>query len=323
MKNCMTWCVAWVALTWAAGCGSPSPSQQEDAGKTSAAPVVQKTIELGGDVRLEMVRIPAGSFVMGGSGGGDDELPVHKVTISKPFYLGRYEVTVEQFRRFVEETGYTTDAEKGTGFEGAFGWDRDTMEFKMNDKYSWRNTGFAQADSHPVVNVSWNDAMEFCTWLGNKKGNRCRLPTEAEWEYACRAGTPTRYYHGDDAEGVAKVGNVPDADFEAQYPELKGVINASDGYAYTSPAGTFLPNPFGLYDMHGNVWEWCADWYDPEYYGMSMRDDPRGPGTGEERVYRGGGWFNCARGFRSSSRSAGLPDNRHLTLGFRVAMTAE
>jgi formylglycine-generating enzyme required for sulfatase activity len=285
--------------------------------------VVQKTIELGGDVRLEMVRIPAGSFVMGGSGGGDDELPVHKVTISKPFYLGRYEVTVEQFRRFVEETGYTTDAEKGTGFEGAFGWDRDTMEFKMNDKYSWRNTGFAQADSHPVVNVSWNDAMEFCTWLGNKKGNRCRLPTEAEWEYACRAGTPTRYYHGDDAEGVAKVGNVPDADFEAQYPELKGVINASDGYAYTSPAGTFLPNPFGLYDMHGNVWEWCADWYDPEYYGMSMRDDPRGPGTGEERVYRGGGWFNCARGFRSSSRSASLPDNRHLTLGFRVAMTAE
>ncbi len=323
MKNCMTWCVAWVAVTLATGCGSPSPSQQEDAGKTSVAPAVRKTVELGGGVRLEMVMIPAGSFDMGGSGGGDDELPVHKVTIATPFYLGRYEVTVEQFRRFVEETGYATDAEKGTGFQGAFGWDRDTMEFKMNDKYSWRNTGFAQADSHPVVNVSWNDAMEFCKWLGNKDGKRCRLPTEAEWEYACRAGTTTRYYHGDDVEGVAKVGNVADADFEAQYPELKGVIKASDGYAYTSPAGTFSPNPFGLYDMHGNVWEWCADWYDLEYYAMSLTDDPMGPGTGEERVYRGGGWFNCARGFRSSSRSAGPPDNRHLTLGFRVAMTAE
>jgi formylglycine-generating enzyme required for sulfatase activity len=121
MKNCMTWCVAWVAVTLAAGCESPSPAKQEDAGRPSAAPVVQKTIELGGDVRLEMVMIPTGSFVMGGDGGDDDELPVHKVTLAKPFYLGRYEVTVEQFRRFVEEMGYATDAEKGTGFQGAFG----------------------------------------------------------------------------------------------------------------------------------------------------------------------------------------------------------
>ncbi|MHB8861902.1 MAG: formylglycine-generating enzyme family protein [Pirellulaceae bacterium] len=323
MKNCMTWCVAWVAVTLAAGCGSPSPVKQENAGQPSAAPVVQKTIELGGEVRLEMVLIPAGSFDMGGDGGGDDELPVHKVTIAKPFYLGRYEVTVEQFRRFVEETGYATDAEKGTGFQGAFGWDRDTKDFKMNDKYSWRSTGFAQSDSDPVVNVSWNDAMEFCTWLGRKEGSTYRLPTEAEWEYACRAGTTTRYYYGDDAEGVAKVGNVADAEFETQFPELKGVIKASDGYAYTSPAGKFLPNPFGLYDMHGNVWEWCADWYDAEYYAKSPTNYPAGPATGEERVYRGGGWFNCARGFRSSSRSAGPPDNRHLTLGFRVSVAAE
>jgi formylglycine-generating enzyme required for sulfatase activity len=285
--------------------------------------VVQKTIELGGDVRLEMVLIPAGSFLMGEDGSGDDSVPGHKVTITKSFYLGRHEVTVQQFRRFVEETGYTTDAEKGTGFQGAFGWDRDTKDFKMNDKHSWRSTGFAQSDSHPVVNVSWNDAMEFCRWLGRKEGKTCRLPTEAEWEYACRAGTTTRYYHGDDAEGVAKVGNVADAEFETQFPDLKGVIKASDGHAYTSPAGSFLPNPFGLYDMHGNVWEWCADWYEPEYYAKSPTSNPSGPATGEERVYRGGGWFNCARGFRSSSRSAGPPDNRHLTLGFRVAVAVE
>lgn len=320
MKNCKAWCVAWLAVTLAAGCGTQPSSKQDDAGQASAPPA-QRTVDLGDSVELDLVLIPAGAFVMGGDGG--DELPVHKVTITKPFYLGRYEVTVEQFRRFADETGYATDAEKGSGFQGAFGWDRDTLEFKMNDEYSWRSTGFPQSDSHPVVNVSWNDAMAFCEWLGRKAGRACRLPTEAEWEYACRAGTTTSYFHGDDAEGVAKVANVPDAAFEKQFPELKGSIKASDGYIYTSPAGAFLANPFGLFDMHGNVWEWCADWYDPEYYARSPRHDPVGPATGEERVYRGGGWFNCARGFRSSSRSAGLPDNRHLTLGFRVAVAAE
>ncbi len=322
MKNCILSCVAWAAVTLAAGCGTRSPAEQQSPGKSSNLPV-QKTIELGGGLKLEMVLIPAGSFVMGDDSALDDQKPAHKVTINKPFYLGKYEVTVEQFRRFVEATGYVTDAEKGTGFQGAFGWNPETMEFKMNEEYSWRSTGFPQSDAHPVVNVSWNDAMEFCKWLSREEGNTYRLPTEAEWEYACRAGTTTRYSHGDAPEGSAKVGNIADAAFEAQFPELKGVIQASDGYAYTSPAGSFLPNPFGLYDMHGNVWEWCADWYDPEYYAKSPANDPRGPATGDERVYRGGGWFNCTRGCRSASRSGSQPENRNLTLGFRVALAAE
>ena len=280
-------------------------------------------LDLGNELKMDFVLIPAGTFVMGDAKRDKDEWPTHKVAITKPFYMGKYEVTIEQFRQFVEATGYATDAEKGTGFQGAFGWNRKTMEFKMNEKYSWQSTGFAQSDAHPVVNVSWNDAMEFCKWLSSKEGKSYRLPTEAEWEYACRAGTTTRYSHGDDSEGMAKIGNVADATFEAQFPELKGEIKASDGYAYTSPAGSFLPNRFGLYDMHGNVWEWCADWYDVEYYAKSPTNDPEGPATGEERAYRGGGWFNCTRGFQSASRSGGLPENRHLTLGFRVAVTVE
>ena len=245
------------------------------------------------------------------------------MTITRPFYLGQHEVTIEQFRRFVEATSYATDAERGNGFRGAFGWDPGKLEFQMNEEYSWRSTGFAQSDDHPVVNVSWNDAMEFCRWLSRNEGRTYHLPTEAEWEYACRAGTTTLYSHGNDSEGSARAGNVADMAFEAQYPELKGLIQASDGYAYTSPAGSFLPNPFGLYDMHGNVWEWCADRYDAEYYAKSPAEDPAGPATGEERVYRGGGWFNCTRGCRSAVRSAGFPENRNLTVGFRVAVAAE
>ncbi|MHB8955818.1 MAG: formylglycine-generating enzyme family protein [Pirellulaceae bacterium] len=335
MKNLIIWWVAGVAVTLATGCGTQTPAQQQNAGGAPNVPVqpstsatasdmpIQKTIALGGGTKLEMALMPAGSFIMGDNTGLDDEQPAHTVTLSKPFYLGQYEVTVEQFGRFVEATGYATDAEKGTGFQGAFGWNRDTMAFQMNEEYSWRNTGFAQLGTHPVVNVSWNDAMEFCKWLSGKEGKTYRLPTEAEWEYACRAGTTTSYFHGNDSEGTEKVGNVADAAFGAQFPELKSEIKASDGYAYTSPAGSFLPNPFALYDMHGNVWEWCADWFDVEYYANSPTYDPRGPATGEERVYRGGGWFNCARGFRSASRSGDLPENRHLTLGFRVAVAAE
>jgi formylglycine-generating enzyme required for sulfatase activity len=322
MKNRMILSVAGIAIVLAVGCGTQPPSEQQNA----APPVslsAQKTIQLGDGVKLEMVLVPAGSFVMGDDNGLDDEKPAQKVTIAKPIYLGRCEVTIEQFRRFIDATSYATDAEKGTGFQGAFGWDRETVDFKMNEEYSWRNTGFSQSDSHPVVNVSWNDAMEFCNWLSHKEGKTYRLPTEAEWEYACRAGTTTRYFHGDDSEGLEKVGNVADADFESQFPELEGVIKDSDGYAYTSPAGSFVPNSFGLYDMHGNVWEWCADWYAPEHYAKSPTDNPGGPAAGEERVYRGGGWFNCARGCRSASRSGSAPENRNLTLGFRISRAAE
>ncbi len=230
--------------------------------------------DLGGGAKMELVLIPAGEFKMGSGESaeataaffnktyGEDFLkadffkdghPQHRVRIAKPFYLGAYHVTRGQFRQFVADSGYKTDAEKGDS-RGAFGWDPDKKKFSFNEKYSWRSAGFEQTDEHPAVNVSWNDAVAFSKWLSGKQGKTYRLPTEAEWEYACRAGTTTRYSSGDDPETLAKVGNVADATAaKALFPDWKYTIKASDGYVFTSPVGSFKPNAFGLYDMHGNA----------------------------------------------------------------------
>ncbi len=172
-----------------------------------------------------------------------------------------------------------------------------------------------------MVNVSWNDAVAFCKWLSKKEGKTYRLPTEAEWEYACRAGTTTRYYSGDDPETLAKVGNVADATAKAKFPDWKYTIKANDGYVFTAPVGKFKPNAFGLYDMHGNAWQWCADWYGAEYYATSPADDPTGPDSGDDRVLRGGSWFDGPYATRSAGRYWISPDVRNDIAGFRVART--
>ena len=249
--------------------------------RESKQPPKKLKVDLGKGVKLEMVLIPAGEFMMGSGESAEAtaaffkknygmdfltadafkyEHPQHRVRITKPFYLGTYHVTRGQFRQFVADAGYKTDAEVGIGIKGAFGWDPDKKEFRINEKYSWRNAGFEQTDEHPAVNVSWTDAVAFCKWLSKKESKTYRLPTEAEWEYACRAGTTTRYYSGDDPETLAKVGNVADAAAKAQFPAWKYTMKASDGYVFTAPVGKFKPNAFGLYDMHGNAWQWCMDW---------------------------------------------------------------
>ena len=305
-------------------------------------------VDLGGGVNLKMVLIPAGEFKMGSGESAEataaffnktfvgqpmippdffkDEHPQHGVRITKPFYLGTYHVTRGQFRQFVADTGYKTDAEKGKR-PGAVGWDPDKKGFVGSAKYSWRNAGFEQTDGHPVVNVSWNDAAAFCKWLSKKEGKTYRLPTEAEWEYACRARTTTRYYSGDDPETLAKVGNVADAAAKAQFPNWTYTIKANDGYVFTAPVGKFKPNAFGLYDMHGNAWQWCADWW-AEYYATSPVDDPTGPASGNLRVLRGGSWSCCGSwcgyrpaGSRSAGRLGSYPDGRDFEIGFRVART--
>jgi formylglycine-generating enzyme required for sulfatase activity len=304
-------------------------------------PPKKLAVDLGGGVKMELVLIPAGEFKMGSAESAEataaffnktygedlltadffkEEHPQHRVRITKPFYLGTYHVTRGQFRQFVATTAYKTDAEKGEK-RGAWGWDPEKKEFGFNEKYSWQNAGFEQTDHHPVVNVSWNDAVAFCKWLNKKEGKTYRLPAEAEWEYACRAGTTTRYYSGDDPETLAKVGNVADAVAKAKFPDWKYTIKANDGYLFTAPAGNFEPNAFGLYDMHGNAWQWCADWYGADYYAASPADNPTGPDSGNDRVLRGGSWGNWPNCARSTERNAGTPNYRTFNSGFRVART--
>jgi formylglycine-generating enzyme required for sulfatase activity len=288
-----------------------------------------------------MVLIPAGEFKMGSAESAKDtaaffnktygedflkadyfkdEHPRHRVRIRRPFYLGTYHVTRGQFRQFVKDTGYKTEAEKGED-SGALGWNPEKKAYAFNKDYSWRNAGFEQSDEHPVVNVSWNDAVAFCQWLSRKEGKTYRLPTEAEWEYACRAGTTTRYYSGDDPETLVKVGNVADTAAKAKFPDWIYTIKASDGYVFTAPVGKFKPNAFGLYDMHGNALQWCADWYGLEYYAKSLANDPTGPDSGDVRVLRGGSWIDWPCSSRSAGRSRGPPGNRYDFMGFRVART--
>ena len=285
--------------------------------------------ELTNSIGMKFRLISAGEFMMGSRKSAktiaelfdskesnfSDEHPRHRVSITRDFYLGKHEVTVGQFRQFVSDTGYKTEAEKSD--QGGRGFNQETEEFEDGKQYSWRDPGFPQTDRHPVANVTWNDAVAFCEWLSKKEGEKYRLPTEAEWEYSCRGGTSTLYHHGDDPEGLADVGNVHDGTATDRFG-WKGGIKSKDGHVFLSEVGTFKNNAFGLYDMHGNVWEWCSDWYADDYYESSPRRDPQGPDNGSSRVLRGGSWVNSSQSCRSALRFRFSPDFRSPNLGFRV-----
>jgi len=277
--------------------------------------------EITNSIGMKLVLIPAGEFMMGspeGEEGRNADEQQHRVRITKPFYLGVHEVTLGQFMKFYHQANYKTEAERDG--KGGFGHTDDGKEWKISPEFVAWNTGFPQTMDHPAVNVSWNDAVAFCQWLSRKEGKTYRLPTEAEWEYACRAGTTTRYYVGDDTEALVRVGNVADATAKAKFSDWK-TVSSNDGYVFTAPVGRFQPNAFGLYDLHGNVWEWCSDWYGSGYYEESPADDPTGPRSGEFRVMRGGsGWFD-PRTTGSAIRYHGAPAYRGYHIGFRVART--
>lgn len=272
-------------------------------------------------IGLKLVRIRAGEFVMGSpaqeAGRRLDE-PQRAVRLTRDFFLGQYEVTRGQFRRFVEETRYQTDSQRG--IRGGYGYDEATGKLLGPDKkFSWQETGFPQTDEHPVVNVSWNDAVAFCRWLSQREGQTYRLPTEAEWEYACRGGTTTAFCTGNDPQQLVEVGNIVDALAHEKFPE-RTAIAGSDGHVFTAPVGSFRPNAWGLYDMHGNVWEWCQDWFGPA--AALPQTDPRGPEKGRDKVIRGGDWYHDWSFARSAQRSPIYPSLCRRHAGFRVVREA-
>ncbi|MCC7504526.1 MAG: SUMF1/EgtB/PvdO family nonheme iron enzyme [Saprospiraceae bacterium] len=267
--------------------------------------------------------IPGGAFQMGSNNGEADEKPVHTVTLGS-FYLAKYEVTVAEFKAFTDATGYKTDAEK----EGwSYRWNGKEWE-KMNG-VNWRHDaqGNLRPQSeydHPVIHVSWNDATAYCQWMAKKTSLPYRLPTEAEWEYAAGNGAKhTRYSWGDNAPAGKQGGNVADETGAAAFNWTRSNDNIfmdyRDGFATTAPVGAFNPNESGLYDMTGNVWEWCNDWKGP--YPSEPQTNPTGPTTGSDRVVRGGSWFYYPQYCRVANRNGGTPGARNDSIGFRLART--
>jgi uncharacterized protein (TIGR02996 family) len=258
-------------------------------GTTPCVPVLTNSIG------MHLALVPAGTFQMGSPGqdrsAWQSERPQHPVTISRPFYLGIFPVTQAEYRR-VMGTNPSCFAATGTN--------RSSVRRRKTDTF-------------PVENLSWDDSVAFCEALSKlpeeqEAGRVYRLPTEAEWEYACRAGTTSRYHFG--ATITSEVAN-----FDGKLPFDGAVKGPSLGR--TSAAGSYPPNAWGLYDMHGNVWEWCSDWWDGHYYEVTPHVDPPGPESGHNRVLRGGSWKNDGFYLRSAHRGWSTRDNR---IGFRVLL---
>jgi len=241
-----------------------------------------------------------------------DELPLHRICVDG-FWVGKTEVTRSQFRRFVLATGYQTDAEK-QGF--SLIWRGEWM-VKQGD--NWHQVEFDQNLNHPVVNVSWNDAKAMAQWLTEQYDVPVRLPTEAEWEYACRAETDAIRFWGDAPGEACLYANIADQRAQNRFEELM-IHTCDDGHIYTSSVRSFRSNGYGLYDMLGNVWEWCEDRYDENYYHESPRSNPMGPSHGIYRVMRGGFWGSEPSDLRCANRSREAPQGRSDTYGFRLAI---
>jgi formylglycine-generating enzyme required for sulfatase activity len=252
-----------------------------------------------GNAFTNMVFVQGGSFNMGSNDGFSDETPVHQVTLSD-FYIGKYEVTFEEYDAYCDAIGKTWPDDEG--------WGRGRR---------------------PVINVSWFDAVAYCNWRSAQVGlqtvylisgenvtanwdaNGFRLPTEAEWEYAARSRGKNEKWAGASSEdSLSLYGN---------YDENDG---STDSYPHTAPVGSLRANSLGLYDMSGNVWEWCWDWYNPDYYNKSSNRDPRGPSSGSFRVDRGGSWYYNPASLRCAIRDVHSPDFRDDILGFRLARSA-
>lgn len=306
-------------------CGMPGRAQFE----ASASAPSAGSPATAGSHSIAQVHVPSGAFTMGDSSGdenrGDGEMPLHRVEI-EAFAIDATTVTNDDFARFVAETRYETEAETW-GFSAVFHLavsapEEDIMGPAAGTPWwlgvrgaDWahpdgRNSSVEGRGNHPVVHVSWNDALAYCDWAGR------RLPTEAEWEYAARGGIADAKYPWGDQE--VDDGGWRANIFQGEFPRRN---TGEDGWLTTAPVRTFEPNGYGLWQPVGNVWEWCADWFDPRYYASSPVRDPQGPPRGAARVLRGGSYLchisYCNR-YRNSARSSNTPDSSMGNAGFRT-----
>ncbi|MFV0319197.1 MAG: formylglycine-generating enzyme family protein [Microbacterium sp.] len=308
------------------GCGAPARARLGTEERTPA-PTGENSGR--GEHSLEQATIRAGTFTMGDSSGdrniGDGERPLHDVTLSA-FTIDATSVTNDAFARFADATGYRTEAEE-FGFSAVFHLAvrapaSDLMQPVPQAPWwvgvrgaDWRRPGGRTSSidglgDHPVVHVSWNDAMAYCAWAGR------RLPTEAEWEYAARGGIASAKYPWGDEEIAA--GGWRANIWQGEFPRVN---TRADGWLTTAPVHTYRPNGYGLWQMVGNVWEWCQDWFDPRYYEASPPENPCGPPRAAARVLRGGSYLchisYCNR-YRNSARSQNTPDSSMGNAGFRT-----
>ncbi len=271
----------------------------------------------------EMVVIPAGSFAMGSPKGEVgrkvDEGPQHPVRVAKSFALGSHEVTVAEFRRFVQASGYQTDAERNPD-QGISAWSDSKGGLAPAKGRSWRNPGFPQDGRHPVVGVSLHDAMAYVNWLGKETGKDYRLASEAEWEYAARAGTTSARFWGDDPNQACRYANVADQRANEKHSTWT-IHECDDRFAETAPVGSFEPNAFGLHDMIGNVWEWTRDCWNTSYADAPSDGSAWLEGDCARRVGRGGSWSSRPGQARAASRDKAEPGYRDDNTGFRIART--
>ena len=316
----------------------------------------------GNSLGMKLVRIPAGEYVRGFDSSNrrerlfdtahqhstkqnfKNETPAHRTVMTKAFEIASTEVTVGQFRQFVAATGYKTDAEKNGGALGCFPEEKDYVDrFHKDPGINWKTPGFEQTDTHPVVCVSWKDAKRFCEWLSEKESRVYRLPSEAEWEYCCRAGESSWYSWGEQPDAAYQHANVADGALEAAQPRTTQYQRAvrlgadeGDGVVFTAKTASYRANPWGLYDTHGNVWEWCEDRWSADVYEGFFDGVPRQERSkvtvrdplfleetdqhkyGDWRSMRGGAWTCAPAAVRSSIRTFAEASDSSVYTGFRV-----
>ncbi len=274
----------------------------------------------------EIVVIPAGAFTMGSTPAETEaanlrpdiaprEWPARRVTIAKPFGIGRFEITRAQWAEFVEATGQPEG-------DACITWNVANGKWEEVPGASWRRPGFAQDDDHPAGCLSLADVRAYVAWLSAKTGQPYRLPTEAEWEYVARAGTTTLQSWGDSFDDVCDYANSSDLDRAQAHGGLEAeptrFFNCHDGFVYTAPVGSYPPNQFGLYDVIGNIWEWVEDCYYATYEGAPSDGSAWIGDDCDRLVVRGGGWYSRVWFVRPAGRSRENPEYRSMTLGLRV-----